>query len=226
MPPALFYHHKGAMPAAANRFTGLVDQYPLFSQADEALWMLGDSYDRMGDRFEDKSAATYTRLVKDYPLSSHAEAAKKKLAAMNRPIPEADPVAYARMKYEIENRNAPSKFNRALDMFKRAPDTRLAAKGGSPTMTVMRPGIPVSVPQSAALGVTPAAGAGTGGNVGSDVTIGVSNDTKELDSRPDARAKPPAEAGQAPPAVPGDPTIKPGRLHRHPLSSPSPPTIR
>ena len=68
------------MPAAANRLTTLVDQYPLFSQADEALWMLGDSYDRMGDRFEDKSAAAYTRIVKDYPLSVHADAAKKKLA--------------------------------------------------------------------------------------------------------------------------------------------------
>src|ERR1035438_9597228 len=66
---AVFYHHKGAMPAAANRLTSMVDQYPLFSMADEALWMLGDSYDRMGDRFEDKSAAAYTRIVKDYPLS-------------------------------------------------------------------------------------------------------------------------------------------------------------
>ena len=45
---AVFYHHKGAMPAAANRLTSMVEQYPLFSHADEALWMLGDSYDRMG----------------------------------------------------------------------------------------------------------------------------------------------------------------------------------
>src|ERR1035438_8874812 len=27
---AVFYHHKGAMPAAANRLTSMVDQYPLF----------------------------------------------------------------------------------------------------------------------------------------------------------------------------------------------------
>jgi outer membrane protein assembly factor BamD len=74
---AVFYHHKGAMPAAANRLTSMVDQYPLFSQADEALWMLGDSYDRMGDRFEDKSAGTYARLVKDYPLSPHAQLPSK-----------------------------------------------------------------------------------------------------------------------------------------------------
>jgi len=206
---AAFYHHKGAMPAAANRFTGVVDQYPLFSMADEALWMLGDSYDRMGDRFEDKSAAAYTRIVKDYPLSPHAEAAKKRLEAMKRPVPEADPVAYARMKYELENRNAPNRVTRLVDAFKSRPDTRLAAKGGTPTMTVLHPGIPVSVP------VQPggaAAGATTAGATGSDVTIGLTNDTKDLDQRPDARSNPPAAAGvpiTPPPAPSADQAAKP-----------------
>jgi outer membrane protein assembly factor BamD len=202
-----FYHHKGAMPAAANRLTTLVDQYPLFSQADEALWMLGDSYDRMGDRFEDRSATAYTRIVKDYPLSVHADAAKKKLEAMKRPVPEADPVAYARMKYESENRTNPSRLNKVIGGFKRNPDTSLAAKGGTPAMGVLRPGTPVSVPQSAAGAAPGATGAGA---VGSDVTASVSNDTKELDSRPDARANPPgAAAAPAPGAPTADVTAKP-----------------
>ena len=34
--------------AAANRFSRLVDQYPLYSKADEALWELGDSYSAHG----------------------------------------------------------------------------------------------------------------------------------------------------------------------------------
>src|ERR1700735_5120482 len=33
-----FYHHKGSNAAAANRLGALVDQYPLYSRADEALW--------------------------------------------------------------------------------------------------------------------------------------------------------------------------------------------
>ncbi len=203
---AVFYHHKGAMPAAANRLTSMVDQYPLFSMADEALWMLGDSYDRMGDRFEDKSAAAYTRIVKDYPLSPHAQAAKQKLEAMKRPVPEADPVAYARMKYERENRTSPSKINRLIDGFKRNPDTSLAAKGGTPSMTILRPGIPVSVPLSAGAAAPGAAGAGS---TGSDVTIGLTNDTKELDTRPDARANPPGAAAASPAAPAADLTAKP-----------------
>ena len=38
--PRMFYHDKGSFPAAANRLHSLVDQYPLFSKADEALWQL------------------------------------------------------------------------------------------------------------------------------------------------------------------------------------------
>ncbi len=202
---AHFYHHKGAMPAAANRLTSMVDQYPLFSQADEALWMLGDAYDRMGDRFEEKSAAAYTRLVKDYPLSPRADAAKKKLESLKRPVPEADPVAYARMKYEFENRTSPNRVNRFIDTFKRNPDTSLAAKGGSPSMTVLRPGIPVSVP--AAAGGTAAPGATGAGSTGSDVTASIGGDTKELDTRPDARAPAAGATPAAPPAA--DQTGKP-----------------
>jgi outer membrane protein assembly factor BamD len=183
----------------------MVEQYPLFSQADEALWLLGDSYDRMGDRFEDKSAAAYTRIVKDYPLSPHAQAAREKLQAMKRPVPAADPVAYARMKYELENRSAPSKINRLLDSFKRNPDTSLAARGGSPSMTILRPGIPVSVPVNA--GVVAATPGGTGApGTESNVTIGLTNETKELDTRPDARPIQPAAGGASPAAPVTDPT--------------------
>jgi len=46
-----FYYKRGSNPAAANRLTRLVDQYPLYSKADAALWELGDSYHRMGNRF-------------------------------------------------------------------------------------------------------------------------------------------------------------------------------
>jgi len=185
---AVFYHHKGSFPAAANRFTGLVDQYPLFSQADEALWQLADSYNRMGDRFEDKAAAAYSRIVKDYPLSDRADAAKDKLVAMKRPVPAADPVAYARMKYELENRNNPKLLSRALSAFKKNPSTAQAAKSGTPTMSGLHPTTPASVPQPAS----------TGGAVGGEVSLTTVSDSKELDSRPDARMNPPA-AGTTPP---------------------------
>ena len=183
----IFYHNKGSFPAAANRLQSLTEQYPLFSEADEALWQLADSYNRMGDRFEDRAAAAYTKIVKDYPLSDHADEATSKLKGMNRPVPEADPVAYARMKYEQENREKIGLKSRALDIFKHSPETRMAAKSGTPAMTAMRPTLPLSVP--AALN-----GTATGGT--SDVTVQNVTDSTALDTKPDARLNPPA-AGAA-----------------------------
>ena len=90
-----FYHTKGSFPASANRLQALVDQFPLYSQNDEALWTAADDYRRMGDRFENQEALAYTRIVRDYPLSPHVEESKARLQAMKRPVPEADPAALA-----------------------------------------------------------------------------------------------------------------------------------
>src|ERR1035438_6313295 len=69
----------------------------------EALWQMAESYHRVGDKFEDQQATAYQRIVKDYPLSVHAEDARAQLEVMKRTVPEADTVAMARMKYEMEN---------------------------------------------------------------------------------------------------------------------------
>jgi outer membrane protein assembly factor BamD len=184
-----FYHTKGSFPASVNRLQGVADQFPLYSGADEALWLAADSYQKMGDRFDDMKAAALARIVKDYPLSGHVDEAKDELKTMKRPVPEADPVAYARMKYELENRKKASVMSHVWGAFAKAPDTRLAAKSGSPQMETMHPTVPASVP------VTAPAGGGFG-EVGID-TVGSKS---ALDTLPDARANPPAP--QAPGAAP------------------------
>jgi outer membrane protein assembly factor BamD len=172
-----FYHKRGSFPAAANRLLFVSQQYPLFSSSDEALWELADSYKHMGDRFENSRAAALTKLVRDYPLSSHLENAKEQLTAMKRPVPEADPAAYARMKYEMANRTRPGMIHRTLSPFESHPDVFMAAKSGAPAMESIRPSVPVSVPQIAA-----------GGQSGiSDVSAGVVSNTSAIDSQPDAR---------------------------------------
>lgn len=180
-----FYHNKGSHPAASNRLQSLVDAYPLYSRSDEALWMLGDSYSRMGPRFRDKTGMAYSRIVKDYPLSEYVDEAKKKLKEMEMEIPEPDPVALARMKYEEENRTTRGRFGKAMGIFRKSPDVTQAAKSGTPAMTRSAPTIPASVPApTTADGVT-------------DVTVSTVNDSSQLDSQPDARANPPKpEASQ------------------------------
>jgi outer membrane protein assembly factor BamD len=187
-----FYHTKGSFPASANRLQGLVDQFPLYSQNDEALWTAADDYRKMGDRFENQEAAAYTRIVRDYPLSPHMAESKARLQAMKRPVPEADPAALARMKYELENHTKVGLPGRVFGVFSSRPDVHEAAKSGSPTMAGLRPTTPVSVPASAAgAGVTTA-----------DVTAGVVTDTSALDKNPDARTNPPGQNA----AVAGDAT--------------------
>jgi outer membrane protein assembly factor BamD len=199
----LLYYKKGSMPAAANRLQGAASQFPLYSQADEALWMLADSYRRMGDRFENQQADAYTKIVRDYPLSAHVDEAKSRLEAMKRPVPEADTVAYARMKYELENRSKRGMMSKVWGPFSGHPDLTDAAKSGTPQMTGFRPSIPASVPGAAAAqgqGVTDVTGTAVGGSA------------NVLDSSPDARS--PAAAGsnpttgtaQAPPTQPTMPS--------------------
>jgi outer membrane protein assembly factor BamD len=186
------YHHKGSFPAAANRLNAVVDAYPLFSKADEALCKLGDSYGRMGPRFADKSAAAYARVVKDYPLSPYADMARGKLEEMEKPIPQADPVAYARQKYEIENKTKQGLISRSWGVFSHSPDVSMAAKSGTPSVDGLRPTTPATVP---VIAPTPVGATG-------DISIQTAGSSTALDNNPDARANPPAAAGTvAPPAA-------------------------
>jgi outer membrane protein assembly factor BamD len=185
------YQKKGSFPAASNRFQALSDHFPLYSKADEALWQLAESYHRMGDRFENNQVAAYQRIVKDYPLSIHAEDAKAQLAVMKRTVPEADPVAVARMKYELENRTKPGKVSTALGIFSSRPDMSSAAKSGTPPMEGYRPTIPQSVPPSAA---TPGA-LGT-----NEVSISQPGSDSAIDKGAEVRANPGAAEGTAPAA--------------------------
>ncbi len=153
-----FYHHKGAFSAAANRLNGLVGQYPLYSNAAEALWLEGDSYG---------------------------------LQEMELPVPEADPAAVARMKYEAANHVEPGIVHKATSFIRRGPDVSDAAKSGTPTMANPKREIPANVP-------IPADTAGFSG----DVTVAPVNGPSALDTQPDAR---PGAPPTAPPNAPADP---------------------
>jgi len=201
-----FYYEKGSFPAAANRLGYVTQQYPLYSSSDEALWELADSYKHMGARFDNQRAAALTRLVQQYPLGAHVQVAKGQLTAMNRPVPEADPAAYQRMKYELASRKKPGIVHRAISPFEAHPDVYLAARTGAPVMESIRPTVPVSVPAVAA-----------GGQNGvSDVGANVVGDTQSFDKQPDVRLGAPAStatekekpastltASAAPAATPG-----------------------
>jgi len=176
-----YYYNKGSLAAATNRLTGLVGQYPLYSRAAEALWLDGNAYTRMGARFRAKAGDAYTRLVRDYPLSQYADLAKKKLKDMELPVPEADPAAVARMKFEAANHVEPGRVHKLTEFMRRNPDVSDAAKSGTPTMEAPKREIPATVPVAS----------DTPGFSG-DVTVAPVTGTSALDTQPDARTTPPA----------------------------------
>jgi outer membrane protein assembly factor BamD len=143
---AYFYYAKMDFRASAARLVEVTDRYPLFSQNDDALWMLGNIYERAKqaskneddkNHWSDLASKCYDRIVRDYPLSKNAPGAKARLKDMGRPIPSADPDAIVRMQkqqlYEkTHHQSAVVKL--PLGMLKGSPDVSTAARGGTPQM--------------------------------------------------------------------------------------------
>jgi outer membrane protein assembly factor BamD len=130
---ASFYYLRGAYKAAGARLLELTTRYPLYSQADDANWMLGQIYEKT--EHNDIAAKYYARIVKDYPLSSRVGDAKTKLTKFGVPVPQPDPAAVARMQKDQELANRPGMIKRSIAGLRSAPDISTASRAGAPTMT-------------------------------------------------------------------------------------------
>ncbi len=179
-----FYWKREMNPAAANRLNALVDQYPLYSRAGEALYEAGDAYSKMGPRFRKMSGEMFARIVREYPLCHRADEAKKRLEDMEMPVPQADRAAYDREKFELANYKKPGLMSRSTGWMRGNPDVSHAAKSGAPTMTDPKVTIPGSVPVNVEAVATNTAG--SGGT--SDVSATTVSDKSTLEKSPDARS--------------------------------------
>ncbi len=179
-----FYTKKGSFRAGANRLQAVTDHYPLFSEADEALWSLGTTYEQMGEQFEEDMVSALTRLVADYPLSPRVDAAKDKLSALNRPIPEADPERTKIMEFNLAQQSKKSPMKKVLTMFGNSPNVLMAAKMGDPVMTPFMPTTPVGIRQTTGL---------VGSSASAEVTAETVEGPSALDTEPDARINQPQQ---------------------------------
>lgn len=182
-----FYFKKGSFPSAANRLETMANHYPLFSSADEAWWMTGESYGKLGPRFREKTVSAYQKIVREYPLSARVDEAKDRLKSLEAEIPDPDPIAIARMKYEKENYLKPGMMSPFWGIFRKSPDVTMAAKSGNPALTSLRPSIPVSVPSAET----------AGGGATADIQVGTVGPNSALDTQPDARANQPQSGAAA-----------------------------
>ncbi len=147
-----FYYIRESWAAAIARLQSLADTYPLYSSADEALYMLGDIYERqiamtranaglkedakgrMIQDFTKKAEAAYDRILTRYPITPRAGDAKRRLEALKLPVPSATPEAIAANKKEQESREHTGMISRARQNMHKRPDVAEAARVGEPTM--------------------------------------------------------------------------------------------
>ncbi len=146
-----FYFIRMSYPAAIARLRTLVDRYPLFSQADEALYMLAQSYEGQITniraskmRETDKATAiqaltknateAYDRILTRYPVMERAEDARRRLEALHQAVPKPTKEAIALNRKEEDSRRSMGMFGHLMGGFQRHPDVAQATKVGDPTL--------------------------------------------------------------------------------------------
>jgi outer membrane protein assembly factor BamD len=161
-----FYYLRQSYPAAIARLKSLEDKYPLFSEADEALFTLGQAYEgeiglirgrqiaeqykaRMIEKFTVEASQAYSKILTRYPLAPRAEDATLRLEALKQPIPKATPAAIAQNKAEIESRQTEGMFSHVIGGFKKHPSVEQATKVGEPTLVDPTPVSATEVTQEA-----------------------------------------------------------------------------
>lgn len=154
-----FYYLRESWPAAMARLKTLTDTYPLFSKADDALFMLGDTYERQAQRLRvakfpqdreeaknklirqnlDAAAAAFSRIVTRYPVMPRASDAAKRLAAMGLPVPKPTQEAIELNRREQASRSELGHTGRVMLTMHRRPDYLPATKVGEPTLVDPQP---------------------------------------------------------------------------------------
>jgi outer membrane protein assembly factor BamD len=143
---ARFYYLRPDYRASAARLVELTQRYPLYSQSDEALWMLSNVYalaKKLSKNEDDKNhwgdleGKVLDRIVVDYPLSPRAAQAKTQLKAMGMAVPAADPAAAARMQKQaayVRLHHQHSMVKEPMALMKTGPDFSYAAQSGMPNL--------------------------------------------------------------------------------------------
>ena len=195
---AHFYYTKQDYRASAARILEVVTRYPLYSQSDEALWMLGDIYTRVKVEVKNEdqrnywnalSGKVYAQIVEQYPLSPRAQDAKARLKQMGLPVPASNPDAVIRMQKErdYEKQHHESALLKApKNMLHGAPDVSLAAHHGQPNLNPPDDAVAASdvlKPNSGA-GFSLSVGSGSSGGSGDSSTTTTSGNTTKHEDAP------------------------------------------
>jgi outer membrane protein assembly factor BamD len=213
-----FYYLRQSYPAAIARLRSLVDRYPLYSNADESLYLLGQAYEgeitmlrarklnevakaRMIQEFTKGAAEAYGRILTRYPLMDRADDAKARLRALHQPVPRPTKAAVAQNKAEEDSRRETGMFGKVLRNFRKHPDVAQATKVGEPTLVDPKMMSASDVVQQAAQAMVGSGSTPSGSNKVSVETVGK--------GAPPADQPAPRSDAPAPSAAPGDNSASP-----------------
>ncbi|MGA7908470.1 MAG: outer membrane protein assembly factor BamD [Candidatus Sulfotelmatobacter sp.] len=157
-----FYYLRQSYPASIARLQSLVDKYPLYSKADEALYLLGQNYEAQIDAIRSKptctkanpqrgcvmenakadyiealskdAGAAYSKIITRYPAMNREDDAKKRLEALHQPVPRTTKAALALNRAEEDSRRENTTMGKLIGVVKKGPDVSEAAKVGEPTL--------------------------------------------------------------------------------------------
>ena len=157
-----FYFYRLSYPASIARLKTLVEEYPLYSRADDALYLLGQDYEgqmaqmrlrptciktsprpgcigeqikaNMIEELTKEASAAYSQIITRYPVMDRGDDAKKRLETLHQPVPRPTKAAVAQNRMEEDSRREDSTYSRLISVVKRGPDVDQAAKQGEPTL--------------------------------------------------------------------------------------------
>src|SRR5580698_672164 len=152
-----FYYLRLAYPAAIARLKTLAERYPLYSGADQALFLLGQAYEgeinvvrkngrmnevtktRLIDELTKQASDAYDQIITRYPAMDKAVDAKARLEALHQPVPRPTRAALEQNKKEVASRHEEGILSSTLSGFEKHPDVALASHVGEPTMVDPEP---------------------------------------------------------------------------------------
>jgi outer membrane protein assembly factor BamD len=230
-----FYYLRLSYPASIARLQSLVEKYPLYSKADEALYLLGQNYEaevarvraapsctapgrppgcateamktRLIEQPTKSAAEAYSKIITRYPIMDRVDDAKKRLAALHQPIPRPTKAAVAQNKAEDESRHDTGMFGKLMGVVRKGPDVAQAAKVGEPTLIEPTPVSAQDVTRATMQSIMGPAAGEKGLSVEKVDASGV-----PAANEPAPRSDTPAPAGGSPFAQPTAPAADPNEL--------------
>jgi outer membrane protein assembly factor BamD len=148
---AHFYYLRDNLAASQARLQSLTESYPLYSAADEALFELGGLYEKeaaamrkqkipdaqrekLVAQFEKKAIEAYSKIIRRYPATDRVDDAKRRLTALQAPIPVPTAEAIAQSKAEEASREKLKLVAKVTGNFKKRPNVAPSTKVGEPNL--------------------------------------------------------------------------------------------